>query len=115
MFRQDIEIQKVAESRTQVDLDAIADDAFSRSDDDEKKYEAFEAGYNLGKSAGIKDVWEVVIPESDSKDSIKMSYFFIGSREEVIEKLKMAPAAEEAKDEEVPDTELKEAMDMEGQ
>lgn len=116
MFRQDVEIQKLAEARTQVDLDSIADDAFSQSDDEEKKYEAFEAGYNLGKSAGIKDVWEVVIRESDAKDAKKVSYFFIGSQEEVAEKLKKIPAAEEVKsEEEIPDDELKEAMEMEGQ
>lgn len=115
MFRRDADIQKLAEARMQVDLDAIADDAFSQSDDDEKKYEAFEAGFNLGKSAGTKDVWEVILPESESKEGLQMSYFFMGTKEEVIEKLKTVPAADEAKDEEASDAELKEAMGMEGQ
>lgn len=115
MFRRDTEIQKLAEARTQVDLDAIADDAFSQADDEERKYEAFEAGFNLGKSAGTKDVWEVVIPE-EGKNASKMSYYFIGTQEEVIALLKAVPAVEEAKKEEdVPDTELKEAMELEGQ
>lgn len=113
MFRHDADLQKLAESRSQVDLDAAADDAFSMSDDDEKKYEAFEAGFDLGKSAGTKDVWEVLIAPDD--DSLKTSYFFIGTKEEVIGKLKKLPVSSEEIDKEVEaDKELEEAKEMEG-
>ncbi len=113
MFRRDADIQKLAEARSQVDLDALADDAFCQDDDDEKKYEAFEAGFNLAKSAGTKDVWEIFIKDGEGKDATKVSYFFIGTKEEVTKKLEKIPVAEVEK--EVVDPELAKVMEMEGQ
>lgn len=102
MFRNDADIQKLAETLTQSTLDDIADDAVAQ-EDDERKYETFAAGYDLGKSAGTKDVWEALIL---GKDKVGYFYFFIGTKEEVVDKLKRAvPKADE---------ELTEAMEMEG-
>lgn len=113
MFRREADIQKLAEARSQVDLDAIADDAFCQDDEDEKKYEAFEAGFNLAKSAGTKDVYEVFIKDGEGKDATKVSYFFIGTKEEVTKKLEKVPVAKDEKPD--VDEELTRVMEMEGQ
>lgn len=100
MFRNDADIQKIAEALPREILDRIADDSVANGDD-ERKYETFSAGYDLGKSAGTKDVWEALIL---GKDKVGCFYFFIGTKEEVLGKLRGAAF----------EPSLKEAMEMEG-